>query len=138
MAIPESLFIMEYRTVSKSFAVVRYIQLSATTMLRVSRASISPPPRRQGHSVRRDGLTNAQKQELRKWWADDSHGKRKHSDAKAWVKAKWNKDIKKSTLSDALSSKLAWLDDTNLNKHQATVIKNRKLKWPTLEAVLLE
>ncbi len=108
-------------------------------MLRASRASISPhPPRRQGHSVPRDGLTNQQKQELRKWWADDSYGKRKHSDAVAWVKAKWGKDIKKSTLSDALSSKLAWLDSTTLTKHQATVVKNRKAKWPTLEAVLLE
>ena len=107
--------------------------------MRASRASILPPPlRKQGHTIPRDGLTNEQKQELRKWWADDSYGKRKHSDAKAWVKAKWNKDIKKSTLSDALSSKLAWLDNTTLTKYQVTVIKNRKSKWPTLEAVLLE
>jgi hypothetical protein len=53
-------------------------------MLRASRASISPPPLcRQGYTIPRDGLTNTQKKELRKWWADDSYSKRKHSDTKA-------------------------------------------------------
>jgi len=44
----------------------------------------------------------------------------------------------KSTLSDILSAKYVYLDDLDLNKHQAIVKKNRKQAWATLEAALIE
>ena len=108
-------------------------------MLRAHKASISrSQPKRAGHSGPRQQLSNKQKQRLRRWWGDDSFGKRKHEDAVAQVKATFDIDIKKSTLSDALSHKFSWLDDTDLTKSQATTKKNRSSLQSTLEAALLE
>jgi hypothetical protein len=108
-------------------------------MLRASKASISSPPlKRAGHTGPRQQLSNDQKQRLRKWWNDDSYGKRKHEDAVSWLNATFNIDIKKSTLSNALSAKYSWLDDADLTKNKGTVKKNRQPKWATLEAALLE
>ena len=46
-------------------------------MLRSQISGISPlPPKRAGHKGPRVVPTNLQRQELRKWWNDDSHGHR--------------------------------------------------------------
>ena len=108
-------------------------------MLRAYKVSISRSrPKRVGHSSPRQQLSNEPKQRLRRQWGDDSFGKRKHEDAVAQVKATFNIDIKKSTLSDALSHKFSWLDNTDLTKSQATIKKNRSPLWSTLEATLIE
>src|SRR6266480_1804404 len=101
-------------------------------MLRASRASIPPPPKRAGHSGPRIHPTNQQRQSLRKWWNDNSYGKRKHEDARAWWKAQYHTEIHRSTLSDILSKKWAHLDEIELSKHQVTVQKNRLPAWSTL------
>jgi hypothetical protein len=102
-------------------------------MLRASRASISPPPKRAGYTGPRQQLSNVQK-----WWNNDSYGKRKHTDVVSWLTATFNIVIKRSTLSDALSAKYSWLDDADLTKNKGTTKKNRQPKWATLEAALLK
>lgn len=102
-------------------------------------APISTPPlRRAGHTGPRQQPTNAQRQALRRWWADDSLGKRKHEGAATWWKSKYGYEIKRSTLSDALSAKFAFLDEAELSAYAAEASKSRDCKWPELEACLIE
>lgn len=106
---------------------------------RSSSPPISPPPlRRAGHTVPRRGATNEQRKALRIWWNNDSFGARKHKDAREWWQQKYGWQLPLSTISDFLSEKYAYLDDSNLTRHQLIVKRNRKPHWETLEAALIE
>src|SRR5436305_14876611 len=103
------------------------------------RASASLPTlKRAGYKGPCSHPTNEQRQELRRWWNNNSYGGRKHDDTKAWWKVKYSTEIQKSILSDTLSSKYMHLDDIDLSKYQAKVKKNRQPAWMTLEAALIE
>jgi hypothetical protein len=82
--------------------------------------------------------TNIQRQALRKWWNDDSHGVRKHEDAVAWWLQEYKWKLSTSTVSDFLSKKYAFLDERELNQHTRTVRKNQACNWEELEVALIE
>jgi hypothetical protein len=97
-------------------------------------APILPPPLRRP----RQTATNQERQELRKWWADDSHGKREHKDAVVWFKNKYSRELKTSTISDYLGPKFAHLDDTVLSKFDLSSRRTRDPEYKELEDVLAE
>ena len=84
---------------------------------------VSPNPqlKRAGHKGPRCIPTNLQRQALRKWWNDDSYGKRKQEDAMEWWKQQYGTELARLTASDILSKKYAHLNGLDLNQHQATV-----------------
>jgi hypothetical protein len=87
------------------------------------RHRIPPPLKGVGHTGPRMHATNAQHQELRRWFYDDSTGRKKHEDAHVWWKAKYGTEIKRSTLSDTLSTKFSHLDELKLSAHISLVSK---------------
>jgi hypothetical protein len=102
------------------------------------RYRVAPPLKRVGYTGPRTHATNAQRQELRRWFYDNSTGKKKHEDALVWWKAKYGTEIKRSTLSDTLSAKFSHLDKLELSTHTSLVLKARECRWPKLEAALIE
>ena len=72
--IPESLDITVYRKVSWFFWCNPVYPINKSSIC--LRAARTPSPKRAGHSGSRMHPTNQQRQYLRKWWNDDSYGKR--------------------------------------------------------------
>jgi hypothetical protein len=96
------------------------------------------PLKRAGHTGPRKQPTNAQRQALRRWWNDDSFGKRKQEDARIWWREKFGHELSRSTCSDTLSAKYVFLDEEGFPGHQATAHRARQGKWPILEMALAE
>ena len=74
----------------------------------ISRANRSPSPLRRASTptgIRRNrgSATNQQRIELRRWWADDSYGKREHKDTVCWFKQKFGRVLSIFIISDYLS-----------------------------------
>ena len=97
-----------------------------------------PPLKRVRNKGPRISYTNQQKQLLRKWWSDDSYGKREHKDAMLWWKNKFGTDLSTSTCSDILFTKWAYLDNLDLSQHAVKTKREHECAYSILEAVLLE
>jgi hypothetical protein len=104
--------------------------------------STSPPLRRAstptGVRKNRSSVTNQQRIELRRWWADDSYGKREHKDAIKWFEQKFGRVLTTSTVSDYLGWKFAHLDGQELSKHNLSSQRTRIPEYKELEEALAE
>lgn len=114
-------------------------QLRAVTMANLS---TSTPLRRAstptGIRRNRTSATNQQRIELRRWWADDSYGKRDHKDAIHWFEQKFGRVLSTSTISDYLGWKFAHLDDQELSKYKLSSQRIRATEYEELEEALAE
>jgi hypothetical protein len=101
---------------------------------KVPSTPISPPPIRRP----RQTATNTERQALRRWWGDDSYGKREHKDAILWFKEQYGRELKTSTVSDYLGPKYAYLDNATLSKFELASRRTRDPEYKELEDVLAE
>jgi hypothetical protein len=86
----------------------------------------------------RKTATNHKRQELRKWWADDSYGKRDYKDVIAWFQQNFQRFLSTFTVSDYLSKKYVYLDDQELLKYVLLSNRNRPPEHKELEKALAE
>jgi hypothetical protein len=116
-------------------------QRTAAAVAQANR-SISPPLHRSrtptGIRKNRKTATNHERRELRRWWADDSYGKRDHKDAIAWFQQNFQRSLSTSTVSDYLSKKYVHLDDQELSKYVLSSNRNRPPEHKELEKALAE
>ena len=115
-------------------------QRAATIAIRANRSTPLPSLSRLPTGVRkhRYTATNYERRELRRWWADDSYGKRNHKDTIAWFQEKFQYILSTSIVSDYLSSKYIYLGDSKLSKFILLLICNYIPKYHKLEEALVE
>jgi hypothetical protein len=84
---------------------------------------------------RRQAITNTQKRALRQFYQVATLPKPKYEALQAWYQNEYGGSIRKSSISDILSSKYAYLDDDEFIKDQ---MRERPIKWGLLEECLFE
>jgi DDE superfamily endonuclease/Fission yeast centromere protein N-terminal domain/Tc5 transposase DNA-binding domain len=89
-----------------------------------------------GITKKRSSATNRQRVELRRWWSDDSLGKREHKDAIRWFEEKFGRVLSTSTISDYLSSKYAHLDEKELSNYELGLKRVSNADYKELEEAL--
>ena len=115
-------------------------QRATAVTIRANRSTLLPSLSRLPTGVRkhRYTATNYERRELRRWWADDSYGKRNHKDTIAWFQEKFQYILSTSIVSDYLSSKYTYLDDSELSKFVLSSVYSHLPEYHELEEALIE
>ena len=95
------------------------------------------PPQKRSRSGHRHGITDAQRRELRQYWAKAPvNAKPTQNQIATWFSAKFH-PISQSTVSDSLKPTYDYLD-TEKKLERPERLAHKDGNWPDLEAALFE
>jgi hypothetical protein len=100
-------------------------------------STVTSPPRKKSRSGHRHGITDAQRRELRQYWANaPADAKPTQLQIATWFSAKFH-PISQSTVCDSLKPFYSYLDKEKRIEHPER-LKRKDGSWPDLEAALYQ